>query len=184
MSTEIKIEGLAALNKVLQELPAKIERNILRGGLRAGQKIIADAAKANISNHSGDLRDSIRVKTRARRGNVTAIVVAGDENAFYAHMVEFGTAAHYISVSEKDKPKRTQRIGKGRSVSMKTINKMVARGSLVVAGRFVGPTIHHPGAAPKPFMRPAIDNNADRAVEAFKEYVAQRIPKEIKKAGK
>lgn len=180
--SELNIPGLADLNKVLQELPAKIERNILRGALRAGQKVILNAAKANIHNKSGDLRDSLSIKTTSRRGVVTATLSAGSGSAYYARMVEFGTAAHWISVKEEAKPKRLTRRGV-RTFSIRTINRMAARGSLVIGRNFIGASVHHPGATPKPFMRPALDSAQLPAVEAVREYIATRLPKEIKKAG-
>lgn len=156
-TTGFDIAGLDELNRILQELPAKIEANILRGAARAGQKVILEAAKANVPVKSGALRDSLRIKTRIRKGEVTATLVAGNKVAFYAHMVEFGTARHLI------KPKKAK--------------------SLFFAG-LARKVIDHPGAEQKPFMRPAIDSAAPQAIEAFRDYVATRLPKEIAKANR
>ena len=44
---DIKVTGLAELQKVLDTLPEKIERNILRGALNAGAKPLLNVAKQN-----------------------------------------------------------------------------------------------------------------------------------------
>jgi len=41
----------------------------------------------------------------------------------------------------------------------------------------------HPGIRPKPFMRPAVDEKFDTAINAVAEYLRKRIPKEMTKAG-
>lgn len=152
-----EITGLAELHKALQELPAKIEGNIMRGAMRAGQKVILDAAKAKAPVKSGALRDSLRIKTRSKNGEVSATLVAGNKDAYYAHMVEFGTAQHFI------KPKKFK--------------------SLFFAG-LAREVVDHPGARPAPFMRPAFDGSSQQALTAVGDYIATRLPKEIKKAGK
>ncbi|MDC8446455.1 MAG: HK97 gp10 family phage protein [Nitrosomonas sp.] len=157
MATEVKIDGLVDLHKLLQELPAKIEGNVLRGGVRAGTKVFLDRAKSLVPVNSGKLRDSIKIRTRSRKGVVSASLVAGGGKAFYGHMVEFGTAQHFI------KPKN--------------------RKSLFFAG-LLREVVDHPGAQSKPFMRPAFDGGSTEAVNAMAEYIRQRLPKEFKKIGK
>ncbi|MBK7493596.1 MAG: HK97 gp10 family phage protein [Nitrosomonas sp.] len=119
---EIKVKGLDELQSFLDQLPAKVEANIMRAALRAGAKPILAAAKANVpvgepsrkgaelyKHYSGALRDSIRVSARIdrREGKVTASIKAGGKvgktgaNVFYAHMVEFGTRPHSLSKNGK-----------------------------------------------------------------------------------
>uniref|UniRef100_A0A193SD31 Phage protein, HK97 gp10 family n=1 Tax=biofilter metagenome TaxID=1070537 RepID=A0A193SD31_9ZZZZ len=147
---EIRMHGLVELKKALSTLPDKLEKNILRGALRAGGKEFQTAARQAAPVKTGKLRDSIKVRTSAKRGRVKATIVAGDKNAFYAHMVEFGTAQHFI------KPKD--------------------RKSLFFAG-LAREVIDHPGAKPAPFMRPAFDGAGEAATQAFAEYVKARLTK-------
>lgn len=154
MANEIAIGGLSELHRMLQDLPAKVEANVLRGGIRAGSKVLEDAVKEAVPVRLGDLRDSIKVKTTSRRGTVQAVISAGNQKVFYAKWVEFGTAQHYI------KPKN--------------------RKSLFFAG-IAKEVVDHPGATPNPFMRPALDTSAEPAVQAMAEYIRNRIPKEFKK---
>lgn len=154
MVSELHVSGLAELDKLLKELPAKIEGNIMRGAMRAGAKVFADRAKELVPVKSGQLRDSIKVSTRSRRGRVSATVRAGGKKAFYAHMVEFGTARHFI------KPRK--------------------RKSLFFAG-LAREVVDHPGASPKPFMRPALDGGQVEAVNAAADYIRKRLAKEAAK---
>jgi HK97 gp10 family phage protein len=155
----VEIKGLAELHQTLQQLPATIERNVLRGALRAGGKVIEAEARSLVPVASGDVRDSIRVsmRVRSKAGWVNAQVKAGNKKAWYARLVEFGTARHWI------RPKN--------------------RKSLFIAGLFKE-AVDHPGAKPKPFMRPAFDNKARAAIDAMADYIRARLPKELRKAGK
>jgi putative ABC transport system ATP-binding protein len=93
------------------------------------------------------LRDSFRISTRSSRGTVTAKVSVGSEKAFYGRFVEFGTAAHMITAKN--------------------------RGQLLFfAGGFYR-SVNHPGATPRPFMRPAFDSKHPQALQAFANKVRQ-----------
>jgi HK97 gp10 family phage protein len=151
--TDTKVKGLAELQRAMDSLPAKIEANIMRGALRAGAKVIAEEARANLARNgsvdSGRLEDSVRVGTRLKRGTAIGRVIAGGSSkgkaaAFYAGMVERGTAAHVIP------------------------------GPVVIGDRVVG-DVDHPGAQKKPFLRPAIDTKAGEAVVAMREYIRARL---------
>ena len=154
MVSELHVSGLSELDKLLKELPAKIEGNIMRGAMRAGAKVMEARAKELVPVKSGQLRDSIKVSTKSRRGRVSATVRAGGKKAFYAHMVEFGTARHFI------KPRK--------------------RKSLFFAG-MAREVVDHPGTSTKPFMRPALDNSQREAVDAAAAYIRARLAKEAAK---
>lgn len=183
MSTNfVHVKGFNELQKFLDELPAKMEANIMRTAMRAGANVIKTAAQANLvangSDKTGDLSDSMRVSTRIlSTGKVVAKVQTHSSPNNLAIWVEYGTAAHYIKVSDKDRPTRKKRNGTVKMVSMKTLNKMVNTGSLAIGGKFVGPSVHHPGARPKPYMRPALDQYADKALLAVGEAIRKRLTK-------
>lgn len=176
---DVQVKGLAELQRALDELPAKIEANIMRGAMRAGAKVLAKGAKANVAaiRDTGLLQDDIRYGAQldSKAGQVYGYVRAGGHGgAFYAHMVEKGTAAHFIRVKQEARPTRMTRRGV-KAYSIGTINKMVKRGSLTIGGSFVGASVSHPGAKKKPFLRPALDMHATAAVEAMREYIRQRL---------
>ena len=174
MSETVQVKGLAELQRFLDKLPAKIEANIMRGALRAGLKPIEDAAKNNIHHISGDLAKSIRVSGRIdkRKGKVVAKLKAGGKSKgvapFYAGMVEYGTRPHLISVQENEKNFNRKT---GRKETISTINRRV----LQIGGNFIGPTVMHKGSDPHPFMRPALDSQAQKAVIAAGEYIKKRL---------
>lgn len=162
------ILGGAALDALLGTLPVKIEKNIMRGALRAGAKVFLDEVKKNIPVDQGALRKSARVTTRSRRGEVTASVKVGDKNVYYAQMVEFGTRRHLIKVQDSERGVNART---GRALSYRTINKNVLR----IGNTFVGPTVEHPGARPHPFMRPAAEAGFEAAVTAVQAYVRKKL---------
>lgn len=154
--SELQVNGLLDLQRALQDLPLKIERNVMRGAVNAGGQVFRREARANVPIKSGDLRNSIRVSVRvqSKAGTVEGTVKAGNKRAFYAHMVEYGTQAHII------KAKRG--------------------GMLRIGGKLIA-QVQHPGARAKPFMRPAFDAGAQKSVDAFAEYIRNRLPREVAK---
>jgi len=96
MADEFTVKGLSELQRLLDELPAKMERNVLRGAMRAGSKPVLADAKNNVSVKSGTLRDGLKIKTSARGGTVKGKVVATGDHAYVAPWVEFGTNPHII----------------------------------------------------------------------------------------
>lgn len=143
--TEIYFRGLSDLQAFLDELPAKMERNVVRGALRAAALVVKPIAQANIHSVSGKLAASLKVTTQSRGGRVTASVYTHD---FVARFVEWGTQPHQI--------------------------KAYRAGALVVNGRLVE-SVNHPGARAKPFLRPALDTQASAAVLAAAAYVKDRL---------
>lgn len=151
-----RVRGFDELARLLDGLPDKLERNVVRGALRAGLSEFRDEAQRHVPVASGALRDSIRVSVRLRRGVPTGTLRAGGRgkgktSVWYAHLVEFGTRAHEI------KPK--------------------ARKSLFVAG-LMREVVQHPGAQARPFMRPAWDAAHVRAVQAYAAYIRRRLTKQ------
>lgn len=146
--SEIHVTGLAELQKFLDELPAKIERNIMRGALRAGMNQIKPVAQANARKVSGLLADGLKVGTRSRNGVVYATLRTTGKHGFVARWLEFGTRPHTIT-------------GKNRK-------------SLSFGGGLFQ-SVEHPGARPYPFLRPALDRQAQAAVIAAAEYIKERL---------
>ena len=170
--TDIRVTGLSELQAFLDQLPAKIEANIMRGALRAGTKVIKNRAMLNIDSKTGDLAKSLRIYTRIKDGIVKSVLASrGDYKALW---VEFGTRPHLIKVQEEEKNINYRLSAKrGHTVreSMTTVNRRV----LQIGNNFVGPVVSHPGAKPKPFLRPALDSEANNAIIAAGEYIKKRL---------
>lgn len=145
------ILGGRQLDAFLQQLPAKVEQNIMRSALRAGGNVFKKEAKTKIPVDEGDLLASARVSTRAKKGRVTVSFKIGGKKAPHAHLVEFGTRPHKIA------PKRA--------------------GGLLINGNVVG-AIEHPGAKPHPIMRPTFDRKSGEAIAAVGNQVRRRLTNE------
>jgi HK97 gp10 family phage protein len=146
---EIHVRGLSELNKFMSELAPKIEKNILRGALRSGMKVVQPVAKANVHSVSGLLAKGLKISTRAKGGKVIASLKATGPHEYIAKFLEFGTKAHFITAK---------------------------KGWLSFGGIFVK-SVWHPGIkkGPYAFMRPALDGQAQSAVIAAAEYMKKRL---------
>lgn len=168
--TDLHIKGGADLDRLLQTLPVKLERNIMRAALAAGARVIRDEAKrlapvgrpsnTNIKDYGGypgALRDSVRVSTGVTKaGEVFAGVKAGGRtkkgaDVFYAHIVEFGARRHIIRPRVK---------------------------KMEINGKFVAGQVDHPGVRPQPFLRPAMDAKLPEALDRVTTYIRKRLAKE------
>lgn len=148
MATEVHVKGLAELQTYLDQLAPKIERNILRGALRAGMKVVQPVARANIHSVSGILAAGLKIGSRARGGRVLATLVSRGKHGPLAHLLEYGVKAHTITAKGK---------------------KALSFNGLLFQ------SVNHPGFAKKPFLRPALDQEATNAVVAAGEYIKQRL---------
>lgn len=146
----VHVKGLADLQKFLDQLPPKLEANVMRQALRAGMKTVEPVAKQGVHNVSGKLAAGLKIKTSTRKGVARAKLVTTGKHAFVARWVEFGTAAHYIAAK--------------------------AGGSLFFRGLFTK-IAKHPGSRPKPFLRPALDQQSGAALLATGEYIKKRLAK-------
>ena len=162
---EVSVSGLSQLNDILNSLPEKIERNIVRAALRAGLKEMKQEAEARVPVKSGALRESLKVKTKINQGRPIAALTAGNKKAWYAHLVEFGTGSNYT--------------GSGKSVGGPYKIKGKNGGALFFAGSaHPVKSVIHPGAKAQPFMRPAFDAGNRAGLEAFVATIRRRLTKQ------
>lgn len=145
---DIHVTGLRELQAFLDQLPVKLEKNVMRGALRAGMKVVQPVAKQNALKASGLYAKGLKVGTRARGGKVTAYLKATGPHAFLGPWIEWGTRAHNIAAK--------------------------AKGWLSFGGIFAK-EVMHPGTKPHPHMRPALDSEAGRAVVVAAEYIKKRL---------
>jgi HK97 gp10 family phage protein len=198
MKTRVRIEGLKDLDRALGELPRATARATLKRVLLKAGRPIAEAAKLYAPVDKGDLKDDITVSAKIkndvgkkeftqamRRGDGTAAAVkamrsarreAGGEGSFAevgvgpttAHpeaiFPEFGVAPHDI------KPKTRNKSG-----------KLVFNDGGETFGATV---IHHPGAAPTPFMRPAFEARKHEALKIIETELSGEIAKAAARVAK
>lgn len=161
-AAELKLVNHRAINRRLERIPESMRKKALKKALRSASRPIINDARGRVPVESGMLRRSLGVKVaQGRRRRSTAYAVIGPRTKFrakkleqqvagtrfagrrpslYAHLVEFGTSAHRI-------PGVPIRLG-GKTVR---VLKQVA-------------STVHPGAQPKPFLRPAFRNKRMQAL--------------------
>lgn len=155
MADTIHVKGLSDLQKVLETLPTKLHANVLRDSMKAGAKLIQNDAKQRAPiGERGALKRSLRIRSRRRQGVAYVYVTVGGkyrgETVRYAHLIEMtGAQPHWIA------PRRGV--------------------ALYFGGRMHFGPVYHPGFQPKPFLRPALDSQAYRAVTATAQYMRQRL---------
>jgi HK97 gp10 family phage protein len=151
MANEVHVRGLSELQKFLDELPQKVEQNILRSALSAGARVVRDQAKANAPVKTGTLRAGLKVSSRISKGVVTASVKAKGKHGYLAPWLEYGTSAHKIA-------------GK--------------KGGWLSFGGIFAKSVEHPGISPRPFLRPALEARAQDALVAVGEAIKKRLTRE------
>lgn len=149
----------------MAQLPEQIERSLLPGAARAGGKVIAEEARAN--SRSPLVAANIAVRVSRGEGHVIAKVrVAPGWATSVGIWLEWGTDPHFITVDDSQREGMTA----GR------INRLAKqKGTLVINGKPVGTTVHHPGAKPYPFMRPALDLKEADAIKAAQAHIDARV---------
>lgn len=163
----VSIKGLKELDAMLKQLPANIERNVLRGGLRAGIKVFKDSAVELLPADYTALIKSLKIKTSGRNGIAMAKLIAGNKDAYYAHWLEYGTASYYT--------------GTGRTVGAPYAIRPRRSKVLADNGKYSAMVIH-PGIKPLFFMRRSFDQHYEQAISAMRTYMTVRIEKELVKA--
>ena len=150
MSNEIHVTGLKELAQFLDELPEKMQKNVMRGSLRAGMKVVQEEAKSTsaFADKTGQLRAGLKIGTKSRGGTVTASLSAKGAHGYIARFIEYGVKPHVISAKD---------------------------GGALAFGGGMFQSVKHPGLKPHPFMRPALDSQAQNAVVAAAEYMKDRL---------
>lgn len=155
MAERFEVHGLKEVNNLLKDLPEKVEKRILRSMVRAGAQVVRKAAVANLdggTNNDIILKPS-RSKSRAKKAII--ISVGPTKEKFYLKFLELGTKPHVIRRDQK---------------------KILSTGEEIF-----GVEVQHPGQAAEPFLRPALDENVDKVIEAMAKQGAKRIEKEAAK---
>lgn len=151
---EVIVHGMAELTQKLQGFAPLLQRKAMTKVVRAGGQIVVKAARGKVNRISGRLARSIRTTVVRRSGGMQVIarVIAGrrvkKDDPYYALFVERGTKPHEI------RPK--------------------GKKSLFLAG-LMREQVKHPGAKAKPFLQPALEENAEAILAAMQEELAEQI---------
>lgn len=164
---EIKIHGLAELDAELKKFPLDLQRKALGQMVGAGARLVKDEAYNNFMNVAKtlnldpdekrwSLRNIVmrRLKRKDKGRSTLTYGVVAQYPAFY---LETGAKPHTITAKKAK--------------------------SLGADGRF-GKSVKHPGFAARPFLRPALDQNVQRAVNAMGYKLMAWIDRQYRKVAK
>ncbi|MVN78923.1 hypothetical protein GO988_21550 [Hymenobacter sp. HMF4947] len=161
MGKNLAFEGVNELMQVLDGLAGdkKLSNKVVRGILNKAAKPIIQRAQELVSKEDGDLQKSIGTIPGRGQGRGEQVYVGprrgGRYKGYAGHLVEYGTAPHIIRAK-------------------------AAGGHLHLRGNVFVEEVHHPGAAAKPFMRPAFDSKKDEAIGIIKDECRIIIESEFK----
>jgi HK97 gp10 family phage protein len=161
MAKNLKFVGIEELNQVLDGLAGdkKLSGKVVRGILNKAAKPIIVDAKSRVSKKDGDLQRAIGSIPGRGQGKGEQVYVGprrgGRFKGYAGHLVEYGTAPHIIRAK-------------------------ASGGQLHLRGNVFATEVQHPGAAAKPFMRPAFDSKKDEAIGIIKDECKKIILDEFK----
>lgn len=152
--SETQLHGMAELKKALDGLDGRLKSRILRGAARAMSATARKRARELVPVESGTLKRSIRIsaptsyerRNLESRGMVVSTLKSGGKDAWYARMVELGTAPHSLAKGARLSANRKQTEGR-----------------------------QHPGTQPQSYMRRALDESQQEAIKAAARYIATRL---------
>jgi HK97 gp10 family phage protein len=173
--TSVKVTGLRELNDALAKLADDVAIKYARGAVAAGAAVIRDAARENVPVRSGKIKRAIyskwireqssrerqsffvsvrrgkAYKSRQRVSKKGRKTTTKDLDAYYWTWVEFGHIA----------------TGAGNKIKGGANRRANTRAKLKASGATFVP--------PRPFMRPAFEQNKFKAIEAIRSELSKRI---------
>lgn len=199
MASTVQVKGLKELNAALAALPKNISRNVLRGAVGAGAKIIRDEAKVQAARGGPDrpdvltgqlVRSIYHVHVREQSSAIRQVWKVGvRKGKNLAAGRTFGVRgsktrdntnsmdAFYARWVEFGHYAR-RRNGKLVYASRGRRRNDSQRASQIAEGQRAGEVTWIPG---QPFLRPAWESKRSAAVERIAAYIRERLPKEVAK---
>lgn len=150
--TQIKVEGFRELRSKIAKLDGRLQKKVYGAAVRAGGKVLVDAAKAKVPVRTGSVRKSLthRANSKPSKGL-------------------FGVKVT-IKGGLKASPRVAHRKGnKGKPYFPDAVERYYRFQELG--------TKHHPA---KPFLKPAIEGKAREVLNVVKETLAAGLEREAK----
>lgn len=154
----ITTRNFDAMNKILRSFHPRTRIEIMRGPMRSAARPVMVSAKAKVVQRTGLLHRSIDrvVRTYKQSGNVTA-VIGPEKSVRRPRGLGGGWPVKYAHLVEfGTAPHEIRTTFRGRRV-----------------------TVSHPGTPPRPFMRPAMDENKSRVQQIIAKGAFRNISKHI-----
>ena len=192
MAELVHIKGFAELKRAMQALPKNIQRNVLRGSVNAGARLVRDQARLNAPVMPVALPGlawpgwpNMWLPGHQPPGTLTRSIAT----AFISEKSNAQQATYYVTVRQG---KKYRGQGKHQDKSQDAFyGAWVELGHHYVAPKPSGTNWtrhrrhqHTSGifVPPHPFLRPAYEAKKLQSVQAMREYMLQRLPQEVEKA--
>tara|TARA_R100001086_G_scaffold238110_2_gene162634 strand:+ start:3918 stop:4481 length:564 start_codon:yes stop_codon:yes gene_type:complete len=171
ISFAFQFTGNKELQQILDGLPVKIRKTVMRRAMSRGADSVLNKMQMNLVPHeeSGLLSDSLGVKMIQYKSGATVAVI-GPRTGFkrmyhgkmrnplnYAHLVEYGTFQHMIHPLTK---------------------------TVLIIGRSFKRAVIHPGSKPVAFMRRAWQSKRAKALQIIGFEVRKGIERLVRKQRK
>lgn len=177
MTKQYPVTGLKQVIDNLTAIGGKLEKQAMRSGLTAAAAVVRDEARVRAPKKSGKMAKSIRSGSARKNedGNYSITVsLKGNSHAFLGVFFEYGVSPHLISAKGEDitvggvnlSARKATRKGRNEGLSSDVDSQAMKIGSNFVTG-----AVLHPGIAPRPFLRPALDTKASEAIEAMRDKI-------------
>lgn len=169
-TTKVEIQGLKELLASLDELPKRVRKKVMNKGLKAGVGVIRDEARRLVPVRYGALQKAIIARLNKPKGT------------FFFAEVTINRSAYTLDKKGRAKkiPKDSRRKRKYYKGELypKNYAHLVEFGTQPHA---LGHGRMHPGAQPKPFLRPAYEAKKTLAIEVMRSTMLEAIDVEVVK---
>jgi len=168
--TAIRLIGDKELEQLFKNVPLSVKKQTMASAARKGGQVLRKSAKRYAQSVSKNVARSLIVKVKRTRNGAYALVgvdtnYVGDDGtrpSRILHLLEFGTSAHLVT-------------GKGQVLANKK-GEVFAR-----ANQRGKPFVKHPGARPRPIMRPAFDASKNQVEATYIRALQTDLPKFVAK---
>lgn len=175
MSRSSPVKGMADIDRFLSAFPKNLQRNAYNAGLRAAAKVVRDEARLRAPKDTGLTAKSISSGSpRKNQDGTISIRVRADpkkKNSFVAYFNEFGVSPHFVQSGDSGISARLLT----RAAKRGDVTGDADRDVLKIGDQFVSGDVFHPGVAPQPFLRPALEVKMNEAILAFRGQIVAYI---------
>lgn len=162
---QVGLKGGPELLQFLGAFPKKLQKGAVRAGMTAAAKPVRDRARALARKQSGKMAKAIRTGSPRvdQDGTVRIKVRLWGPHSFLGLFHEYGVKGHFISAGDSGLSPRLLT----RKATEEGMQRTGKASVMKIGDNFVSGVIWHPGHAAHPFMRPALDMEAEEAIKAF-----------------
>jgi HK97 gp10 family phage protein len=166
-----RVTGLQPVLRALAALPNAVANRVLRKALEKVSRPVLDDARAGAAKDTGALRRSMGRKAKTYRRTGTSVVVVGPR-----------TKWQKVRKRGQEGVKKLAGWARGFSDSPAVPTQYAHLVEFGAAPHQQSQLrIRHPGARPKPFLRPAWDRHKDRVNAALRAEILAGIEREARK---